>query len=54
MRRKKSAAMDPEIADLERQRDTQPRDIRDLQIEHELVKTTREQIKRILAATCRA
>ncbi|WP_136686207.1 IS3 family transposase [Falsirhodobacter xinxiangensis] len=48
MRRKKSAALDPEIEELERQRAALQRDIRELQIEHDLLKTASELIKKDL------
>ena len=54
MKRKKSASLDPEIEELARQREALQRCIRELQIEHDLLKTASEQIKRILAAICRA
>ena len=46
MRRKKSLPLDPEIAELERQRDALRRDIRELQIEHDLLRTASELIKK--------
>lgn len=48
MRRKKSTALDPEIQELERQRAALQRDIRELQIEHDLLKTASELIKKDL------
>lgn len=48
MRRKKSAALDPEIEELERQRAALQRDIRELQIEHDLLKTASDLIKKDL------
>jgi putative transposase len=45
MNRKKSASLDPEIEELARQREALQRDIRELQIEHDLLKTASEQIK---------
>jgi putative transposase len=48
MRRKKSAALDPEIEELERQRAALQRDICELQIEHDLLKTASELIKKDL------
>lgn len=48
MRRKKSAASNPEIEELERQRAALQRNIRELQIEHDLLKSASELIKRDL------
>lgn len=48
MRRKKSTALDQEIQELERQRAALQRDIRELQIEHDLIKTASELIKKDL------
>jgi len=48
MKRKKSASLDPEIEELERQREVLQRDIRELQIEHDLLKTASELIKKDL------
>jgi len=48
MKRKKNASLDPEIEGLERQRDVLQRDIRELQIEHDLLKTASELIKKDL------
>ena len=47
MKRKKSA-LPPELEELERQRETLQRDIRELQIEHDLLKTASEMIKKEL------
>ena len=46
MRRKKSTPLDPEIAELERQRDALQHAIRELQIEHDLLRTASELIKK--------
>lgn len=46
MRRKKSPPLDPEIAELERQRDALQHAIRELQIEHDLLRTASELIKK--------
>lgn len=46
MKRKKSGSLDPEIEELERQREALQRDIRELQIEHDLLKTASELIKK--------
>ena len=48
MRRKKSADVPPEIEELERQRAALQRDIRELQIEHDLLKTASDLIKKDL------
>lgn len=48
MKRKKNASLDPEIEELERQREVLQRDIRELQIEHDLLKTASELIKKDL------
>jgi putative transposase len=48
MRRKKSADLAPEIEELERQRAALQRDIRELQIEHDLLKTASDLIKKDL------
>lgn len=48
MRRKKSADLAPEIEELERQRVALQRDIRELQIEHDLLKTASDLIKKDL------
>jgi prefoldin subunit 5 len=45
MKRKKSASLDPEIEELERQHEALQRDIRELQIEHDLLETASELIK---------
>ena len=45
MRRKKSADVPPEIEELERQRAALQRDIRELQIEHDLLKTASDLTK---------
>ena len=47
MKRKKSAPY-PELEELERQREALQRDIRELQIEHDLLKTASEMIKKEL------
>lgn len=44
----------PEFEELERQRAALQPDIRELQIEHDLLKTARDLIKRIWPATFRA
>lgn len=44
----------PEFEELERQREALQRDIRKPQIEHNLIKTASEMIKKILAAICGA
>ena len=46
MKRKKSAPLNPEIEELERQRQALQRDIRELQIEHDLLKAASELIKK--------
>ena len=46
MRREKSAALAPEIEELERQRAASQRNIRELQIEHDLLKTASELTKK--------
>jgi hypothetical protein len=46
MRRKKSPPFDPEIAELEHQREALQRDIRELQIEHDLLKAASDLIKK--------
>lgn len=48
MRRNKNVALDPEIAELERQREALQRAIRELKIEHDLLKTASELIKKDL------
>ncbi|KMK64481.1 IS3 family transposase [Puniceibacterium sp. IMCC21224] len=48
MKRKKSASLDPEIEELELLREALQRDIRELQIEHDLLKTASELIKKDL------
>lgn len=48
MKRKKPAFWDPEIEELERQREALHRDIRELQIEHDLLKSASELIKKDL------
>ena len=48
MKRKKSASLIPEVEELERQREALQRDIRELQIEHDLLKTASELIKKDL------
>ena len=48
MKRKKSASLDPEVEELERQREALQRDIRELQIEHDLLKAASEMIKKDL------
>ncbi len=48
MKRKKSASLDPEIEELERQREALQCCIRELQIEHDLLKTASELIKKDL------
>ena len=48
MKRKKSASLEPEIEELDRQREALQRDIRELQIEHDLLKTASELIKKEL------
>ena len=53
MKRKKSA-LPPELEELERQRETLQRDIRELQIEHDLLKTASEMIKKELGGDLRS
>ncbi|MGO4908224.1 transposase, partial [Pseudorhodobacter sp. W20_MBD10_FR17] len=53
MKRKKSASLDPEIEELERQREALQRCIRELQIEHDLLKTASELIKKDLGGDLR-
>ncbi len=48
MKRKKSASLDPEIEELERQREALLCCIRELQIEHDLLKTASELVKKDL------
>ena len=48
MKRKKSASLDPEIEELERQREALQRDIRELRIEHDLLKAASELVKKDL------
>ncbi len=48
MKRKKRAPLDPEIEELERQREALQCCIRELQIEHDLLKTASELIKKDL------
>ena len=52
MKRKKSALY-PELEELERQREALQRDIRELQIEHDLLKTASEMIKKELGGDLR-
>ena len=44
--RKKSASLDPEIEELERQREALQRDICELRIEHDLLKAASELVKK--------
>ncbi|EDQ02887.1 IS3 family transposase [Sulfitobacter indolifex HEL-45] len=53
MKRKKSA-LHPEFEELERQREALQRDIRELQIEHDLLKTASEMIKKELGGDLRS
>jgi transposase-like protein len=53
MKRKKSA-LPPELEELERQREALQRDIRELQIEHDLLKTASEMIKKELGGDLRS
>ncbi|MBM2294351.1 helix-turn-helix domain-containing protein [Sulfitobacter pseudonitzschiae] len=53
MKRKKSA-LPPELEELERQREILQRDIRELQIEHDLLKTASEMIKKELGGDLRS
>ena len=53
MKRKKSA-LPPELEELERQRESLQRDIRELQIEHDLLKTASEMIKKELGGGLRS
>ena len=53
MKRKKSAPY-PELEELERQREALQRDIREIQIEHDLLKTASEMIKKELGGDLRS
>ena len=53
MKRNKSA-LPPELEELEREREALQRDIRELQIEHDLLKTASEMIKKELGGDLRS